>query len=290
MKLFASTEDSLWRLWNGDWANDYLKPYKYPIAYRIDEPGYINPPMVERGDPSPGKRVKVHFSEYPNACYTLYLPKNFTNSKKWPLIIEIPGNHGLCDAAHLGYGISKGTNWIWATVPYVDKDGKILKMNWGKDPSYTAHFLVAVLENLKKKYQIDTSKIVLAGFSAGAFAVSAIGNWNDEISSNWAGYFAHSHFDGCCLTGAYPGDSGKRIERLRTKKILITTGNTDITAKSGAHKCSYNAYKKLKAKDFDVTYLEIPHSPPHDRHSRGWICDNTPAANKARKWLRSFLE
>jgi len=288
--LHSSSIDRNWRRWKGTWAKDYLEPQNYPIAFQIKKKDYFTPPIVERGSPAPGKRIKLQLQNYPNACYTLYLPKNYTNKKVWPLIIELPGSTGLCDATHLGYGISKGVNWIWASIPYVDKQGSIVKYFWGDDPLCTTRFLVAVLNNIKKNYPINTKKVVLAGFSSGAFAISGMGNWNEKISSNWAGFFAHSHFEGCCLSGGFPGSSSKRMERLRGKKILITTGNNDITARSGAHKCSYNAYKRLKENGFDVTYLEIPQTPPNDSHSRGWICENTKAAKKAREWLDSFID
>jgi len=241
-------------------------------------------PEVEEGVSFPGKRVRVYLPEYPEAYYVLLLPYNYTDRIKLPVIFESPGNpclkgsDGLPDTSCLGYGICHGIDYIWVCVPFVTNTGSILRSYWGKDPLSTVSFWLAVLDDLNSKFRIANDKIVLAGFSRGAVSTSYIGNYNDEISSKWCAYFAHSHFDGCCQT--LLGSSDERINRIQKKKVLITVGEKDI-----AKKCSQGAYEKLIKKGCSATYIEVPDL----KHSPSWILEDSESAYKAREWLRDLF-
>jgi predicted esterase len=242
-------------------------------------------PEIEEGSPEAGKRVKIYLSEYPEAYYVLFLPYNFTDTIKIPIIFESPGNvyqeisNGLPDSACLGYGISFGMDYIWVGVPFIDNTGSILRSYWGKDdPLSTVNFWLAVLNDLNARFRIDNDKIILSGFSRGAVSTSYIGNYNDEISSKWAAYFAHSHFDGCCQT--LLGNTDERISRIQKKKVLISVGGHDI-----AKKCSRGSYERLLKGGYDVTYIEVPDLD----HSPFWILENSESAQKARDWLQDLF-
>lgn len=241
-------------------------------------------PEVEEGVPEAGKRVKIYLPEYPEAYYVLFLPYNFTNTVKFPVIFESPGNvyqevsSGLPDSACLGYGISFGMDYIWVCVPFVDNTGHILRSFWDSDPLSSVNFWLAVLNDLNAKFRIDNDKIVLSGFSRGAISTSYVGNYNDEISSKWAAYFAHSHFDGCCQT--LLGSTEERLNRIQKKKVLISAG-----ALGTAKKCSWEAYTKLSKEEYSVTYIEVPDLG----HSPFWILEDSGAAKEARIWLRNLF-
>jgi len=241
-------------------------------------------PEVEEGIPEAGKRVKIHLPEYPEAYYVLFLPYNFTHTAQFPIIFESPGNiyneisDGLPDSACLGYGISFGMDYIWVCVPFIDDTGHIVRSYWGKNPSSTVDFWLAVLNDLNARFRIDSDKIVLSGFSRGAVSTSYIGNYNDEISSKWSAYFAHSHFDGCCQT--LLGNTDERISRIQKKKVLISVGGHDI-----AKKCSRGSYEKLLKGGYDVTFIEVPGL----EHSPFWILEDSEVAEEARNWLRNLF-
>lgn len=241
-------------------------------------------PEIEEGVPEAGKRVKIYLPEYPEAYYVLFLPYNFTDTTKLPIIFESPGNvyqevsNGLPDSACLGYGISFGMDYIWVCVPFIDNTGYILRSYWGKDPSSIVDFWLAVLNDLNARFCIDNDKIVLSGFSRGAVSTSYIGNYNDEIASKWAAYFAHSHFDGCCQT--LLGNTNERIARIQKKKVLISVGEQDI-----AKKCSRGAYENLLKGGYSVTYIEVPDLD----HSPFWILEDSESAEEARNWLRNLF-
>ena len=98
------------------------------------------------------------------------------------------------------------------------------------------------------------------------------------MSSKWAAYFAHAHFDGCCQT--LLGNTEERIARIQKKKVLITVGGNDI-----AKKCSLNAYRRLLEKRCFATYIEIPGFS----HSPLWILEESESAQKARNWLKNLF-
>ena len=251
-------------------------------------------PEIEENVLGAGKRVKIYLPEYPEAYYVLFLPYNFTHEKKLPVICEIPANacsyvyNGLPDTTtFLGYGITKGRDWLWVSLPILNSEGnKILQTYFPENPSATIKFWLLVLNDLNKKFNIDKNKIVLSGFSRGAISISYLGNSNDEISSKWAAYFAHAHFDGCCQT--IPGNCEERINRMKDKETLIAVGKNDI-----AHKCSTDAYRKLTNLECPVTYLEIPdiYTDKWENlaHNPFWILEDSEAAEDARNWLKNLF-
>ena len=249
-------------------------------------------PEVEEGIPKPGKLVKVYLQEYPEAYYVVFLPYNYTEGAKFPVIFESPANGyprelPFYEGLFLGYGISRGIDYILVSVPCVDTTGQILKSSWGKDPLSTVNFWLAVLHDLSAKFHIFEDRIILAGFSRGAVSTSYIGNYNNEIKSKWCAYFAYAHFDGCCQTCL--GDPDKRIKRINGRKVLIAVGENDT-----AKKCSKEAYLKLKAYGFPATYIEH-HDIHTDKclnlsHNPFWILEDSEPAQKAREWLKDLFK
>jgi hypothetical protein len=240
-------------------------------------------PKIEEGIPEAGKRVKIHLPEYPEAYYILFLPYNFTHTAQFPIIFESPGNiyneisDGLPDSACLGYGISFGMDYIWVCVPFIDDQGIIVTRWYGDNPLSSVNFWLAVLDDLNSRLSVAKDKIILSGFSRGAIGVCCIGNYNDEIASKWSAYFAHSHFDGCCIP--IPG-LDMRLNRIGKKKVLITVGENDL-----AKGCSKEAYEKLLRKGHAVSYIEVPSL----EHSPFWILENSESAENARNWLKNLF-
>jgi hypothetical protein len=239
-------------------------------------------PAVVEGAPEPGIRVRVYLEAYPHAYYVLYLPYNFDDKLAHPLIFESPANPtrldpwGYPEETVLGFGLSEGYDFIWVSVPFVDEGGHMIKFVWGNSPETTVNFWLAVLNDLDKRFTID--KKIIAGFSRGAVSCSYIGNFNEEISNKWDGYFAHAHFDGCCQT--VKGDVQERIERIKQKKVLLSAGCDDI-----ALKCTEMSYERLITNNIPVTILKIPNTGHHPY----WILEQNNEAEQARKWARSFF-
>lgn len=239
------------------------------------------PPKVEEGIPTPGHSVRVYLKEFPDAYYVIFLPYNYQEGVSWPLIVESPGNgiatapQGIPDENVLGYGITKGYDFILVGVPFVDEFGGICRSYWSSDPLTSVNYWLAVLEDLDAKFKID--KRIVCGFSRGAVSAVYIGNFNAEISEKWCAYFAHAHFDGCCQT--VEGDYTERIERIKGKQILITVGSEDI-----AKSCSFKSFQKLINQGYNAKYIEIPNGT----HCPDWILEATDEAESARHWINQF--
>jgi len=233
------------------------------------------PPPIEVGYPEPGKRITVFIDDYPEAPYVLFLPYNYHEGRKLPVIMESLCIFLTTEDAVLGYGLSKGMNCIWVTVPYVDDEGKLSSWNY---PECTVKYWLAVLEDLNNKFAIDNSKIVIAGFSLGAMTTSYIGNWNNEISSKWSGYFAYAHFDDCCFQ--QQGNFNERILRIKDRKVFLVAGGKD-----SARRCSIKSYYKLIQKGILVDYMEVPDAI----HCPYWILEDSKYTENARQWLNSII-
>lgn len=250
------------------------------------------PPKTEEGAPQAGKRVRVYLDDHPGVYYVLYLPYNFDQSQAWPVIFESPGNpsgtpigslSGLPDDIYMGYGLSKGYDYIWVSAPFLNETGdKVQAGWWGRDaqgaPTTTVNFWLAILDDLHRKFKIRDDAIVIAGFSRGAIADSYIGNWNDEISAKWTGYFGHAHFDGS-VWGGY--DYPQRLARIGHRKVLLTFGDQD-TAKD----VSLLAYDQLKKDGAEVEFIEVPCLT----HTPHWILENSQASDEARVWLKNLTQ
>ncbi|MFL2928014.1 MAG: hypothetical protein ACJZ72_05430 [Opitutales bacterium] len=92
----------------------------------------ITPAMTEDA-PWPGKRVRQVSPEYQGTevYHTLYLPTEWQEGKRYPVLVEYTGNKfpacgstGEVKGANLGYGLSGGEGFIWVSMPYIPKGKK----------------------------------------------------------------------------------------------------------------------------------------------------------------------
>ena len=114
-------------------------------------------PNVEFSKPKAGKRVAYNLNEDSNLYSVLYLPKNYKPYKKYPVIVEFPGNiyytntvysTGKPEHCVIGYGITKGKDAIWVSMPFVDyKKDEIAVSGWG-NPDDTADYTVKVVTKI----------------------------------------------------------------------------------------------------------------------------------------------
>ena len=152
-----------------------------------DLPTLLDVPVMSSDDPVPGKRVKSVTKgwESTQIHHALYLPKYWSPDRKWPVIVEYPGNGGYAnkrgdvsdgtlEGCMMGYGLSEGKGFIWVSLPFINKDGTIALQWWG-DVESTKHYCKQTVQAVCRDFQGDPSRIVLAGFSRGAIACNYIG-------------------------------------------------------------------------------------------------------------------
>ncbi len=100
-------------------------------------------PKVESDRPAAGKRVWEKLESYRdwNLAHALYLPVDWREGGRYPVILEYPGNGGFknglgdtCDgtveSCRLGYGLTEGQGCLWVSLPFVDPKSKEHAITW----------------------------------------------------------------------------------------------------------------------------------------------------------------
>src|SRR5436190_13563943 len=119
-------------------------------------------PSVVSAAPAAGKRVRTTTAgwEATSVYHARYLPGDWEAGKKYPVIVELPGNggyqrnddtsHGTVEGCSLGYGLTQGRGVIWVCLPFVDtKNGQ--KQNstvWWGDVEETKRYCVATVHDV----------------------------------------------------------------------------------------------------------------------------------------------
>ena len=85
----------------------------------------IEQPLINEGNPMPGKAVLQYLPEYVGSklAHVVYLPRNWNNRKRYPVIVEYLGNSTFVkDLKGIAYAITKGNDFIWIVLPFVSLD------------------------------------------------------------------------------------------------------------------------------------------------------------------------
>lgn len=214
------------------------------ISARGDAPEWIRPagridvPAVENSSPAAGKRVRYRLSgDATTGIYSvLSLPEDWQTGKKYPIIVEYPGNifyapacysTGLPDQCVIGYGMTKAKGAICLGMPFVDRSaGKLAENGWGNADD-TADYVMRMVAEVCAKFGGDRENVVLTGFSRGAIACGYIGLRHDRIAALWKGFHACQHYDGDGWNGATLSGAIERAARFRGNAVFQTDNSQD---------------------------------------------------------------
>lgn len=246
-------------------------------------------------EPRAGLRVKQTTKGWENTevYHAIYLPKNWKPNKKYPVIIEYAGNgyyknkygdvsNGSVEGSNLGYGLSKGKDFIWVCMPFVEvKNGKKKNaITWWGDIEESKKYVLATIHLLEESFGADKNRMLIAGFSRGAIACNYLGLFDDEIAPVWKAFFCHSHYDGVRENWPYPfanrAAALMRLNRLNGRPQWISQENNTTNIIS---------YLKDTGIAGDFTFCNIPFR----NHSDEWVLKKTPEADAARDWLRKVM-
>ncbi len=275
-------------------------------------PADLENPQIQEGDPQPGKAVFQQLPRYQGTGvrHMLYLPTDWKPSGKYPLLIEFLGNGSFVRDPHgIGYGISGGTGFVWAVVPFVSEDGKADVDRWWGDPKATVQYVQTLVPEICKQWNGDPSNVILIGYSRGAIACNYIGLHNDEIARLWKAMIAVSHYDGFPgLTAADKAGVLERFGRLRNTpqfvcgeytvrpaqpltKVMQTLQERGITEFAQAKK-ELSLVPLLEAEKTLDIFKSRPNSDnlhllnlPWINHSYQVLLRDTPARRELRTWL-----
>ena len=252
-------------------------------------------PELADGAPAAGKRVRaVLFENTPPVI--LYLPTDWVSEKSFPMIIEFAGNgnyksqygdtsSGLPEGSRLGYGLSGGTGFVWACVPFLSDAGNQVAITWWGDapthrPDSTVAYLKRAVPELCERFSGDPDRVILCGFSRGSIAANAIGLHDDEIAALWCGFVCYSHYDGVNARWPFAGadsvSARQRLARLKGRPQLI------------CHEAELESTRQYIASTGitgDFTFLETGFR----NHSDAWVLRPSAARDTARAWLARWI-
>jgi predicted esterase len=186
--------------------------------------------------------------------YRMYVPKGYTVSRTYPLIVMLHGlggtedsffdgydhkllplaeQHGYIIAAPLGYRVDGSYGWGLGTAP---ADPVVRRMQ-----DYSEQDVMRVLDLVRQQYRIDNSRIYLAGHSMGA-----IGTWK----------IAPKYPDQWAALGMFAGSGAPAtLDRIKTVPEFVVHGDADPTVNVAGSRAMV---AKMKELGIDVNYIEVP--------------------------------
>jgi hypothetical protein len=258
-------------------------------------------PALHPGPPAAGRRCLQATTGWENTDvrFALYLPVNWDRANKHPVIIEFAGNGnyknsfgdvstGRVEGSSMGYGISGGKDFLWVCMPYLDAAGKKPVITWWGDPPTYAkaptidHCIKAVRE-VCARWNGDTERVLLVGFSRGAIACSAIGLANEEIAGLWRGLVAYSHYHG--VNESWPFEGARRdaalehLKRLKGRPQFICGESKAVLDKTRAFLTDAGA----------IQHATIRHTGFRN-HSDAWLLRPSEARDELRAWVAKVMK
>ena len=186
--------------------------------------------------------------------YRTYVPKAYTGSKPFPLIIALHGLGGTEDSFFDNYGaglppLAESHGYILATPLGYRVDGSY---GWGlgtppADPAirrtqdFSEQDVMQVLQRMRQLYKIDESRIYLMGHSMGG-----IGTW--KVAPKYPDIWA-------AIAPISGNGNPATLEKLRGVPEIIVHGDADPTVPVAG---SRTMVAKLKELGIDHKYIEVP--------------------------------
>ncbi len=266
-----------------------------PLPDISSVPADLSVPELVDGPPGAGKRVRLElFQGTPPVI--LYLPTDWAPGKRFPVIIELAGNgnfkngyddtsSGLPEGSKLGYGLSGGSGFVWACVPFLNEAGNKTAITWwGDAPAYrpdsTVAFIKRAIPKLCHRFSGDPQSVILCGFSRGAIATNAIGLHDDEIAALWRGFICYSHYDGLSSRWPFAGKDAasvqQRLARLKGRPQLICSESPLAGVRKHLENTGTKGY---------FTFLDTGFR----NHNDAWTLRPSAARETARKWLAEVI-
>jgi hypothetical protein len=300
------------------------KKYQVNLAGRppditVVEPFFQRPDIAE-GPPAAGKLVRHQLAEYQDTDvhHLLYLPENWDPREKYPVLIEYNGNGAYVDQSKgFGYGISGGRDYIWAVLPFVNKDRRTEADWWWGKKEYTVEYAKKAVPMICRAWGGDPDRVVLVGCSRGAIACNYIGLHDDEIAQLWRAMVPNSHYDAIreWNWGMSDEDKYRAVERVKrlgeTPQFICgeyhlrenhTDANDLKAVRDGRYTDMAVAVRELDLvpqsereliREFitrhypqgNITFVDLPFV----NHTSAWVFMDIPEREMVRSWLREVL-
>jgi poly(3-hydroxybutyrate) depolymerase len=196
------------------------------------------------------------FSKILPAYYVMFVPESYDPARKWPLIVDL---HGASNPERKGalYTVNEIWKNVGASRGYLVAAPQCRTRSWGYTGMYRGKFdcdhggvgpnsdvqyALSVLSDVAKKYAVDQSRILLAGFSSGADFI-----YRSELAVS--GRFA-ACLPICC---GPPSMVRKLPAGLEKMQVYSVTGALDVRRDG-----PWEGFLKLRRMGGDALFREVP--------------------------------
>lgn len=189
-----------------------------------------------------------------HGAYSLYVPENYSPDRQWPLIICLHG----------GYGAGNEYIWTWLrsarTRGYILLSPKSLAETWTMTMgSPDTRSVLAMLEEVRGRYAVDSSRLYLTGLSDGGIFTYIMGLERHELFTGIAPVAGALHMaaDPMLRTG-----TGKELPIFVIHGVHDFIFPVTFTRQTNA---------LLKQLGYDLKYEELPewgHAFPYSINER----------------------
>jgi hypothetical protein len=205
------------------------------------------------------------------------------------VIVEYTGNKfvacgstGEVKDANLGYGLIGGQDFIWVSMPYIERGGQANTVTWWGDKQATVDYCKTNLPRICAQFGGNPESIFICGFSRGAIGASYIGLADDEIAAFWKGMITHDHFDGD-RTWDYPESDREsalmRLARFKGRPVLASGEGTDFL-REHPDLATVTFLRPPVAQLFKIPEGKVIHP-----HTDLWMHRDSQYREQARAWL-----
>jgi poly(3-hydroxybutyrate) depolymerase len=121
-------------------------------------------------------------ADLPNAGgkYWLYVPSDYDEDRKWPLVVTLHGTHGW-DSSRAQIRewkyLADRKGFIVAAPDLRSVQGilPVSETLWSADLLSDEKTILSVIDDVASKYRVDTDHVLLTGFSAGGYPLYYVG-------------------------------------------------------------------------------------------------------------------
>ena len=210
-------------------------------------------------------------------AYSVYVPKTYNRSRKWPLMVALHGNgalasdliryagltdlaerHGYIVVAPTGYssrgsyGIPGRGQGLQAGDPGFENE-KNLKLTFRELAELD---VMNVVDMARKEFNVDEDRIYLMGHSMGGGGVYYLANQHPD---RWAALAAISASTfGITNPNQMPADAGEKIRHI---PIIVMHGDKDETVPVERSRAAVEQIRKL---GMEYLYIEVPGGDHYD--------------------------
>lgn len=180
------------------------------------------PVLQSQDTPVPEFKVIASATSQP---YWMYVPSQYEPTRRWGLVITLHGTHGFDDGqaqVREWKSLAEAHGFIVMAPQLVSPQGilQVSREQRAKDLIEDDRRVQAALEEVTAKYSIDTSDVMLTGFSAGGIPMYWIGLKHPELFHTLCARSANC--DVTSLQDIAITDAAKKM------RVLIFYGKTGI--------------------------------------------------------------